>query len=120
MNGYELKITQIAELSQLSGKQFEAYISSIIESHQNANTQAENSENTTDYAKINATIQKMDETVITDVASATGYLNDEEIELVVIQTKNDLTKDYQEKLTKQIQKKYPQIAKVYYVTEKTE
>nr|WP_258555141.1 DUF389 domain-containing protein [Enterococcus cecorum] len=120
LSGYELKITQIAELSQLSDKQFEDYISSIIESHQNANTQAENSEETSDYAKINATIQKMDETVITDVASATGYLNEEEIELVVIQTKNDLTKDYQEKLTKQIQKNYPQITKVYYVSKKTE
>ena len=54
------------------------------------------------------------------MASATGYLNDEEIELVVIQTKNDITKNYQEKLTKQIQKKYPQITKVYYVSKKTE
>ncbi|EOT41845.1 TIGR00341 family protein [Enterococcus columbae] len=117
LKGYQLKITQIAELSQLSGKQFEDYINSIIEANQSnqlANKNTDNDDSTENAIVLSEKIQQLSPDTIQQVTVATGYQKDQWLELVIIQPKKTLSADEKKQLSKKIMKRYPEIDQVFF------
>ena len=120
LKGYQLKITQIAELSQLSGKQFEDYITSIIEANQNnqlATTKPENQDNEDNEVNAVALSEKIQQLVpetIQQVIVATGYQKNQWLELVIITPKTELSTQQQNQLAKKITKRFPEIDRVFF------
>lgn len=112
LSGYHLQVNQIAELSQLSNKEFETYVNKLIAKDRAQNQiQLEKSQQEL-FTKMNKQIKAIDENDINSVLTSTAYQNGEQVYLVEIELKDEISSAQKAKIKKAIQNKYPHVIKI--------
>lgn len=117
LEGYKIRVNQIAELSQLSDKQFEDYINKLIARDRVSNQLVSQQSEQDKFEKMNKNIRELAPDEINYVITSTAYKNSKKVYLVDIKFESDFDDDddkddLKKALIKEIKKEYKNVAKI--------